>query len=91
MEFVAVVNDQFQEALGPGSYITLDESMVKSFHRNLHGKIKIIRKSRPMGNEVKNLADAASQIVLSYTNVKSQCQPRNLLSLLGQQQQPLSD
>ena len=42
LEFVAVVNDQFQKALAPGSYITLDESMVKSFHRNLDGKIKII-------------------------------------------------
>ena len=37
--------------------------MIKSFHRNLRGKIKIIRKPRPVGNEAKNLTDAASQIV----------------------------
>ena len=65
LEFVAAVNDRFQKALAPGSYITLDESMIKSFHRNLCGKINIIRKPRPMGNEVKNLAEAASQIVLN--------------------------
>ena len=39
--------------------------MIKSFHRNLCGKIKIIRKPRHVGNEVKNLVDAASQIVLN--------------------------
>ena len=39
--------------------------LMKSFHRNLHDKIKIIWKSRPVGNEVKNLANAASQIVLN--------------------------
>ena len=65
LEFVAAVNDWFQKALAPGSYITLYESMIKSFHRNLCGKIKIIRKPRHVGNEVKNLVDAASQIVLN--------------------------
>ena len=65
LEFVAAVNDWFQKALAPGSYITLNESMIKSFHRNLCGKIKIIWKPRHVGNEVKNLVDAASQIVLN--------------------------
>ena len=65
LEFVAAVNDQFQKALAPESYITLDESMSKSFHRKVRGKIKIIRKPRPVRNEVKNLADAASHIVLN--------------------------
>ena len=65
LEFVAAVNDRFQKALTPESYIILDESMLKSSHRNLHGKINIIQKPRPVGNEVKNLADAASQIVLN--------------------------
>ena len=64
LEFVPAVNDQFQKALAPESYITLDESMSKSFHRKVRGKVKIIRKPRPVGNEVKNLADAASHIVL---------------------------
>ena len=65
LEFVAAVNDQFQKALAPGSYITLNESMIRSFHRNLHGKVKIIWKPRPVGNEIKNFADAASQVVLN--------------------------
>ena len=43
----------------------LDESMIKSFHRNLKGKIKIIRKPRPIGNEIKNMADAVTKIVMN--------------------------
>ena len=39
--------------------------MIKSFHRNLKGKIKIIRKPRPIGNEIKNLSDVMSNIVLN--------------------------
>ena len=42
LEFVATVNYRFQKALAPGSYITLDKSTIKSFHRNLCGKIKNI-------------------------------------------------
>ena len=62
LEFTAAVNDQFQKALEPGSHIKLDKSMIKSLHRKLCGKIKIIQKLRPVGNEIKNFADAASQI-----------------------------
>ena len=39
--------------------------MIKTFHRNLKGKIKIIRKPRPIGNEIKNLSDVMSNIVLN--------------------------
>ena len=38
--------------------------MIKSFHQNLKGKIKIM-KPRPTGNEIKNLSDAVSNIVLN--------------------------
>ena len=66
LEFLEeAVNLQFCESLTPGFYLTLDELMIKSFHRNLKGKIKIIRKSRPIGDEIKNLSDAASDIVLN--------------------------
>lgn len=54
-----------KKALIPGSFITLNESMIKSFHRNLKVKIKIIRKPRPIGNEIKNLAAGPSEIVLN--------------------------
>ena len=65
LDFVESANKNFQNLLGPGSYVTLDESMIKSFHRNLKGKIKIIRKPRPIGNEIKTLSNAMSNIVLN--------------------------
>ena len=65
LDFVAAVNDNFQKSVSPGSFLTLDESMVKLFHHNLKGKIKIIRKPRPIGNEIKNMADGLSNIVLN--------------------------
>ena len=39
--------------------------MTSSFHRNRKGKIKIIRKPCPVGNEKKNIADGTSHIVLN--------------------------
>ena len=65
LDFVAAINETFQNAITPGTYLTLDESMIKSFHRNLKGKIKIIRKPCPIGNEIKNMADAVTKIVMS--------------------------
>ena len=64
LAFLEAVNNQFQSSLAPVSYITLDESTIKSYHRNLKGKIKIICKPRPVGNEIKNLSDSASNTVL---------------------------
>lgn len=64
LDFAESVNKNFQSSLVPGSYVTLDESMIKSFHQNLEGKIKIIRKPRSIGNEMKTLSDAMSNIVL---------------------------
>ena len=62
--FLDAVNSNFKKALTAGTYITPDESMVKSFHRSLKGKIKIIRKPRPIGNELKTLSDGASNICI---------------------------
>ena len=39
--------------------------MVKSFHHNLNDKIKIIQKPIPISNEIKNMADDLSNIVLN--------------------------
>ena len=44
MEFLPAVNDNLLQALTAGNIITLDKSMIKSYHRNLKGKIKIKRK-----------------------------------------------
>ena len=57
-----MINETFQNAITPGTYLTLNESMIKSYHWNLKGKIKIIRKACPIWNEIKNMADAATKI-----------------------------
>ena len=62
--FIEVLNTTFQEALTPGDCLTIDESMISSRHKNLKGKKKIKRKPRPIGTEIKNLADSRSKINL---------------------------
>ena len=32
LDFLAAINETFQNAITPGTYLTLDESMIKSFH-----------------------------------------------------------
>ena len=49
--FIKAVNTSFKDALVAGDTLVVDESMVKSFHHGLKGKMKIIRKPRPVGNE----------------------------------------
>ena len=63
-DFINAVNENFKVAMSPGSTICLDESMVKSYHRNLRGKMKIKRKLRPIGNEFKTMSDGRSKIIL---------------------------
>ena len=58
IQFTDAVSKVFKKVLSPGNTICLDESMVKSFHCGLKGKIKIIRKPRPIGDELKNFSDA---------------------------------
>ena len=64
-DFFHAINIRFRNAIHPGTYLTLDESIIKSYHRNLKGKIKIIRKPRSTGNEIKNMCDGMSQIVIN--------------------------
>ena len=64
-KFLESVNSQFQTCLTPGSDVPLDKSLIKSFHHNLKGKIKIIQEPRPIGNKIKNLSDTATNIVLN--------------------------
>ena len=72
IEFLHAVNTIFRNALHPGSYLTLDESMIKSHHRNLNVKIKIIRKPRLSGNKIKNMLDSLSQIVINLELYKGE-------------------
>ena len=62
LDYIAAVNTNTKKAFAAGTYVVLDESMIKSFHRNLKGKMKIIRKPRPIGNEIKNMSDGATNI-----------------------------
>ena len=39
-DFLHAVNTRFRNAIHPGTYLTLDESVIKSYHRNLKGKLK---------------------------------------------------
>ena len=58
----------------PGHILVIDESMVKSYLRNLQEKIKIIRNPRPIGNESKNVCCGITGIVLhvlDYTREKN--------------------
>ena len=58
------INSHLKETVCQGETLCIDESMVKSFAKNLKGKMKIIRKPRPIGNEFKTLCDADTKIVL---------------------------
>ena len=42
LNYLEAVNLQFVDAFNPGDTICLDESIVKSFHHDLKGKMKII-------------------------------------------------
>ena len=63
LAFIDAVNKNFKSAVVAGDTLCLDESMVKSYHRNLKGKMKIKRKPRPIGNEFKTVCDGRSKIV----------------------------
>ena len=63
-EFLTAVNENLIHTLTPGNTVTLDESMIKLYHQNLKGKIKIKRKPQPIGNEIKDMADARSNIAV---------------------------
>ena len=53
LDFIEAVNENLKKAMRAGEVLCLDESMIKAFHRGLNGKMKIIRKLRPVGNELK--------------------------------------
>ena len=65
VELIGECNKSFQRAITPGTFLTLDESMIKAYHQGLPAKIKIPRKPRPVGNEIKNLCDSETKIVLN--------------------------
>ena len=63
LDYLEAVNHNLNEAIIPGDSVCLDENTVKSFHKGLKGKEKIIRKLHPIGNEFKNVADGNTNMV----------------------------
>ena len=64
LDFINIVNNVLKSAITPSNVVALDESMIKSFHQNLKGKVKILRKPCPVGSELKDISDARSHIVI---------------------------
>lgn len=64
LDFIKAVNNVLKSAITPDNVVALDEDMIKLFHQNLKGKVKIIRKPRPVGNELKDMSDARCHIVI---------------------------
>ena len=64
LDFIDAINKHLKKAMRAGEYLCMDESMIKAYHKGLNGKMKIIRKPRPIGNELKTVSDAKSNIVL---------------------------
>jgi hypothetical protein len=58
------VNSNLKKVMRAGEVLCVDESMIKAFHKYLNGKMKIIRKPRPIGNKLKTVSDAKTNIVL---------------------------
>ena len=47
-----------------GDVLCSDELMIKAYYRGLNWKMKIIMKPHPIGNKLKTISNAATQIVL---------------------------
>ena len=66
MQLINAVNCYLKQTLKAGTYLAVDESMVKSYHKGLKRKMKIIREPRPIGNEFKNVC--VTKLLQNYTN-----------------------
>ena len=64
LDFIDTVNANLKRAMRAGDVLCVDESMIKAYHKGLNGKMKTIRKPRPIGNKLKTVSDAATNIVL---------------------------
>ena len=64
LDFIEAVNASLKRAMRAGDVLCVDELMIKAYYRGLNGKMKIIRKPGPIGNEHKAVSDASTHIVL---------------------------
>ena len=63
-DFVTEVNKNLLTTITAGEHLCIDESMVKAFHKRLRVKVKIRRKPRPIGTEIKAVCDGKTKIVV---------------------------
>ena len=85
IEFLYAIITYLHGAMRPGHFLFLDEFIVKSFHKNLKWKMKIIKELHPIGNEFKTLFDARSKIVLymEWYQAKEMMQRKDYVSEVG--------
>ena len=65
LDFIEAVNASLKRAMRAKDVLCVDESMIKAYHRGLNGKMTIIRKPHPIGNELNILC-----FTWSYMNPK---------------------
>ena len=89
-DLIDAINETLTDAVTAGDVICVDESMIKSYHKELKGKLKIKRKPRPIGNECKKLCamdNRKSSSSLNCTKENTSCKRRNLFESSVLQQQ----
>ena len=67
-----------------GEVLCFDETMIKAFHKGINGKMKIVRKLRLIGNELKTVSNTNTHIVLHMElhKVKEEVMSRSLVQQL---------
>ncbi|KAL1931894.1 hypothetical protein VTP01DRAFT_8950 [Rhizomucor pusillus] len=63
-DFVKTYNDNFADALTPGRYLCVDESMCQWLGKRMPFLKKVVRKPHPVDQEYKTLADAATNCII---------------------------
>ena len=64
LNFIKTVTVNLKGAMRAGEVLCIEELMVKAFHKDLNGMMKIISKPQPISNELKTVSDASAHIVL---------------------------
>ena len=60
------MNECIESTFVTGDNVSLDESMIKSFHENLPKNPEVIGKPNPIGNEIKNMADGCCKFIVKF-------------------------
>ena len=63
-DFIDAVKKNLKTSMQAGDVLCFDETMIKAFHKGINGKMKIVRKLRLIGNELKTVSNTNTHIVL---------------------------